>query len=912
MESKKRRFSKKSRVGAFVLRFFLICLTVFVLAGIGIFGYFSKDLPTLAKIEKQKNSQSSKIYDRTGEILLFEIKGEEERILVPLSEISPWLQKATIACEDSNFYKHFGLNFKAILRAVLNNLIVKFGLGERKTIQGGSTITQQIIKNALLTPERTLTRKIKEAILAVELEFRYSKNQILELYLNQVFYGLNAYGVETASRLYFDKPAKELDLTEGAILAALPKAPTRLSPHGSHLDELFARQGYILDRMESLEFISEKEKGAAKKRVPNFSSKFSGLKAAPHFVMYVKEELKQNYGEDYLKKGGLKIYTTLDWELQEEAELILKKGVEKNEKYNAFNGALVALDPKTGQILAMVGSKDYFAKSYPEGCQSGKNCLFDPNVNVAIRNRQPGSAFKPFVYAKSFQKGYLPQTIIFDVKTEFNPACPGNAEQKKSEYGMDCYHPQNYDEKFRGPVMFKQALAQSLNVPSVKVLYLTGIEDSLNLAKEMGITTLNQPKGYYGLSLVLGGGEVKLLDLVSAFAVFAANGIKNEKTSILKIEDAKGALMEEWKANPQVVLQENIAFLINNILSDNELRAPIFGENSPLCLGKRPAAVKTGTSQDFRDAWTIGYTPSIACGVWAGNSDNSPIEKKAGVYIAAPIWNEFIKKAYETKANRKSQIANKNENNFVLPGEIEDFPKPEPQDTEKFYLNGEFVQKSTLKIDTISGKLAGPLTPPELIEEREFCEILSILNYVDKNDPLCQTPENPFLDSQYKNWEEGIKNWLSLVKNESSEGESSPETEISNGENIFIRNFELKLPPKEYDDLHTEENLPKIKIIFPPPKTVLEQNSPVNTEAFITSPLGLAQIEYFLNDTLLDLKKISTHDTEKKVEKSLFLPSQILLGNTQKTLEEKEYILKIRAVDIAKNQTEKEIPIIIK
>jgi len=247
-----------------------------------------------------------------------------------------------------------------------------------------------------------------------------------------------------------------------------------------------------------------------------------------------------------------------------------------------------------------------------------------------------------------------------------------------------------------------------------------------------------------------------------------------------------------------------------------------------------------------------------------------------------------------------------------LPGEIEDFPKPEPQDTEKFYLNGEFVQKSTLKIDTISGKLAGPLTPPELIEEREFCEILSILNYVDKNDPLCQTPENPFLDSQYKNWEEGIKNWLSLVKNESSEGESSPETEISNGENIFIRNFELKLPPKEYDDLHTEENLPKIKIIFPPPKTVLEQNSPVNTEAFITSPLGLAQIEYFLNDTLLDLKKISTHDTEKKVEKSLFLPSQILLGNTQKTLEEKEYILKIRAVDIAKNQTEKEIPIIIK
>jgi len=875
---------RKNKIWRQILKFFLLCLIVLILIGVCIFGYFSKDLPSLTKIEKQQeNIQPSRIYDRTGQVLLFEIKGERERIIVPLSEISPWLQKATIATEDANFYHHFGLNFKAILRAVLNNFLIKLGLKETKVIQGGSTITQQVIKNALLTPERTIARKIKEAILSVELEFRYPKEQILELYLNQVSYGMNAYGAEAASRLYFGKSAKDLSLSESAILASLPKAPSRLSPYGSHLDELFARQEYILERMVNLGLISQKEKEEAQKQVPKFISKFPGIKQAPHFVMYVKDYLEETYGEDYLKKGGLKIYTTLDSELQQASEEIIKNIGKRNAEFNTYNEALAALDPKTGQILAMVGSKDYFASPYPENCKPGKNCLFDPNVNVAICDRQPGSAFKPFVYSRAFQKGYTPNTVLFDVETEFNPACPADASKEKSDYGMDCYHPQDYDGKFRGPVTIKQALAQSLNIPSVKLLYLTGIEDSIELAHRLGITTLNEPSSYYGLPLVLGGGEVKLLDMVSAYGAFATGGILNPKTAILKIEDNKGKIIEEFKLNPQVVLEENVTFLINDILSDNEARTPMFGENSPLNLVSRPAAVKTGTSQDYKDAWTIGYTPSLVCGVWAGNNDNTPIQKKVAGYIAAPIWNEFMKKAYEIKT-QKIELKSKNENDFLLPEEIEEFIKPETEITGKPVLDGEFIQKTTLEIDKISGKIAGPLTPQDLIEKRDFQEIHSILYYVGKDDPRGEMPQDQSLDSQYENWEQGIQRWLNLPENE------------------LTKNLKLEISPKEYDDIHTEENLPRINLLAPPPESIFNQGSQIEIKFLVSSLLGIEKIDYFLNETLLNSKNFPDHEKEKKVENNLFLPGNIKNGN---------YILKIKVADIAENVTEKEIPISI-
>lgn len=859
-----------------------ILFAVFVflaIAGIATFLYISKDLPSLSKIEKKENSQSSKIYDRTGEILLYEIQGEEERTIVPLSEISPWAIKATIASEDTTFYSHIGISPKSILRAVLNNIAVKMGLKKnRQIIEGGSTITQQAIKNALLTPERTLLRKIKEAILSLELEMRYSKDQIIELYLNQIPYGFNAYGIESASQLYFGKSAKDLNLAESAILAAIIKAPSRLSPYGSHLDDLFARQAYVLNEMENLGFITKEEKETAKKYVPKFTSKITGIKA-PHFVMYIKEMLEQTYGEESLKNSGLKIYTTLDWRLQEIAEEVIRTGVANNEKSNAYNGALTSIDPKTGQILAMVGSKDYFANSYPENCTAGKNCLFDPNVNVAIRDRQPGSTFKPFVYATAFQKGYTPQTVLFDVQTEFNPNCSADASREKSDFGGDCYHPKNYDGKFRGPASLRDSIAQSLNIPSVKLLYLAGIKDSIDLAKKMGITTLNNPPDYYGLSLVLGGGEVKLLDMVSSFGVFAANGVANAKTAILKIEDEKGKTLEEYKPSPQIVMEEQTAFLINDVLSDNKARSPMFGENSALNLKDRQAAVKTGTSQDYRDAWTIGYTPSLVCGVWTGNNDNSPIDKKAGGYAAAPIWNNFMKKAYQTTPLGK-------QNEFTLPQEPEDFQKPEPITTDKPVLNGEFVEKTLLKIDSSSGKLAGPLTPPELVIEKTFNQVHSILYYVDKNNPQGEAPDNSSPDSQYYNWEEGIQKWI-----KSSDGD-------------IIKNLNLEAPPKDYDNIHTEENIPQIDIKSPSPQSTFSPGSSIRINTVVKAPLGLNRLNYFLGGTLLYSRVFLTNfdEKEKNIEDILWLPHN--LSNEQN--------LKIEAIDLVKNQSDKEITIYVK
>lgn len=869
---------KKGKKNVF-LAYLGIALVIFIIIGILIFSYIGKDLPSLSKIENKENIKPSKIYDRTGEILLYELKGDKEKILVPLSEISTFAQKATLASEDTNFYNHFGISPKSILRAVLNNIAVRIGLEkERQIIEGGSTITQQTIKISLLTPERTLLRKIKEAILSIELELRYSKDQILELYLNQIPYGSSAYGIESASRLYFGKSAKDLNLSESAILAALIKSPSRLSPYGSHLDELFARQIYILDKMESLGFITKEEKESAKKYIPKFTSKFTGIKA-PHFVMYVRDLLEQTYGTDYLKNGGFKIYTTLDWRLQQISEDVIKTGVKNNEKSQAYNGSLVSIDPKTGQILSMVGSKDYFSTSYPENCSSGKDCLFDPNVNVSTRDRQPGSTFKPFVYAKAFQKGYTPETILFDVQTEFNPNCPADSSKEKNDSGGDCYHPKNYDGNFRGPVNLRNSIAQSLNIPSVKLLYLSGVSDSISLAKQMGITTLNQPSAYYGLSLVLGGGEVKLLDMVSSFGVFAANGVANQKTAILKIEDEKGKILEEFKPRPQVVMEEQTASLINDVLSDNKARSPMFGENSPLFLGERPAAAKTGTSQDYRDAWTIGYTPSLVCGVWTGNNNNSPIDKKAGGYAAAPIWNEFMKRAYQLTSTGKI-------NEFSLPTETEEFKKPEAITTNKPILNGDFIEKSIVKIDKISKKLAGPLTPLDLIEEKSFSQIHSILRYVDKNDPQGPLPDSSTPDTQYNNWEEGIKIWLK-----------------SSGSEI-LKNLSIEMPPQDYDNIHTEENIPRIEIRTPPPQSTFFLGSTIKINIFVKAPLGISRINYFLGNNLLNSKVFLTgfDEQEKVIEDLLFIP-QGLLNETS---------LKVEVIDSAKNKSEKEIPVYIK
>jgi membrane peptidoglycan carboxypeptidase len=616
----------------------------------------------------------------------------------------------------------------------------------QQILEGGSSITQQLIKNTYLSPERTFSRKIKEIILAIALERRYSKNEILNFYLNQIPYGSNAYGIEAATQTYFNKSAKELNVAETAYLVALPKASSFYSPYGIHTIELKARADYILNRLHELKYISDDDYDKALKTVVIFTENKTGI-IAPHFVMFIREYLNNKYGEDFVEKGGLKVTTTLNLEFQKTAETAVEEGAKRNEAFNAKNAALVAIDPKTGQILAMVGSKNYDGKPEPEGCEPGKSCQFEPNVNVATRLRQPGSAFKPFVYATAFNNGYTPDTVIWDIPTEFNPLCSWDG---KAESGIDpetCYKPKNYDGKFRGPVTFKQALANSLNVPSVKVLYLAGINDSINTAESMGITTLAD-RSRYGLSLVLGAAEVKLLEMVSAFGIFSQEGIKNESTGILKIESGNGQILEEYHDAGQKVMSEQSTRLINDILSDNNARAPMFGLYSPLSLGGRPAAAKTGTTQDpneetkARDAWIIGYTPSLVTGVWTGNNNNVPIEKGgAGVMAAGPIWHDFMIKALKNSP-------------------IESFSKPDPIITEKPILNGQYQNIVKLKVNKLNGLLATDKTPQNLIEEKTFTEIHEILYWIDKKDPQGGFPDNPDSDSQFKNWETSLQNWL--------------------------------------------------------------------------------------------------------------------------------------------------------
>jgi len=619
-----------------------------------LFFYYAKDLPRPEVFTERQIIQSTKIYDRTGQILLYEVYGEEKRTWVPLKNIPEYLKQAVISAEDSNFYHHFGVDLKGILRAILEDL--KIG----KPTYGGSTIPQQLIRSTFFSTEKTAQRKIREIILALELDSRYSKDQILEWYLNQIPFGQNTYGAEAASQTYFGKPVSEISLAEAATLAALIKAPYRLSPYGENKKELLVRKDYVLDRMAAEGYLEKERAEKTKKEEIKFVEKKIEIKA-PYFTLWVKQQLEEKFGEEFLARSGLKIFTSLDWELQKIAEEVVKKGIERNKSYNAHNAGLVVISPKTGEILAMtVGTGDYYTQAIPAGCKSGVDCLFDPQFNVAVGTkenpgRQPGSAFKPFVYATAFQKGYDDKTQVFDGPTNFGVW--GNKE----------YLPKNYDGLFREWVSLRQGLAQSLNIPSIKVLYLVGSEnkienleinnflnqekvfveglkESIETAREMGITTLDKPISFYGPAIVLGGGEVKLLEMTSAYGVFANDGLMVSPSAILKIEDYSGNIIEENKKTPKRVLEKKSARLINDILSDNEARAPIFGLRSPLYFENYQVAVKTGTTQDYRDGWTLSYTPSLSVGVWVGNNNNIPMAKEPGVVLAGPIFHDFLER----------------------------------------------------------------------------------------------------------------------------------------------------------------------------------------------------------------------------------------------------------------------------
>lgn len=826
---------KKSKLkrAKFALKLVALSSTFGIIGIGGVFAYYAKDLPSPGRIEELTIAQSSKIYDRTGNVLLYDIHGEQKRTVIPFAQIPYHAKIATIVAEDDGFYTHFGIDMAGVARAILTNLKGK------TVLQGGSTITQQLIKNIYLSPERTLSRKIKEVILALEMEFRYSKDEILNFYLNAVPYGSNAYGIEAASQTFFQKQAKDLTLAQSALLASLPKAPTYYSPFGNNPEELKRRQEYILNRMNALGYISGEDSSEAKNADLSYSQRDMGIKA-PHFVMYVREYLAKTYGEEYLKSSGITVITTLDWELQQEAEKIVKSWAEKNEKrFRAKNAALVALDPSSGQILAMVGSRDYF---------DTKN---DGNVNVTTRLRQPGSSFKPFAYARAFEKGYTPDTILFDVETNFGVQ------------GAQVYVPGNYDGKFRGPMRLKEALAQSINIPSVKVLYLAGVKETIALAKSMGITSLNDP-ARYGLSLVLGGGEVTLLDETSAYGVFAKDGVRHGHTAILSIVGSDGRPLEKFQDNPNKIIEPQIARLINAILSDNSLRAPIFGEITYLNLEGIVAAAKTGTTQEYRDGWTVGYTQDIAAGVWVGNNSNSKMADNAdGVRVAAPIWHDFMKKAYEIKGWSSKQ-----------------FPAPNQILSDKPVLNGAAGGALTIAIDKISGKRATEFTPPELIEERLFSEPHSILYFVQKNDPQGPPPQSPSDDPQFALWEEGIQRWTEEF---SFSGPASP----SQGG-----------PPQEYDDVHTAQTLPRISILAPGPLDTLERGGNTQVLFHVENFFPVQRIEIFLDEEIL--KTISDLAIQNRD-----YAAYVKIPPSQKNIR----TMKVRVFDTALNRAEAEVAI---
>lgn len=598
----------------------------FMLLFFGAIIYFATQVPSPEELTNREVASATKILDRNGE-LLYDIYQNQNRTPIKLSDVPTQVKQATIAIEDKDFYSHGGFSLTGIIRSM-------FELVVYRRVQGGSTLTQQLVKNALLSGERTLPRKLKEFILAIQVERAYSKDAILEMYLNEIPYGGTAYGIEAAANLYFGKNTKDLNLVEAALLAGLPQRPSVYSPYGSRPELAKVRQKEVLRRMEEDGYITKSQVEEAEKQDLAFRTTQNevGFKA-PHFVLYVKEKLIEQFGDKLVEQGGLRVTTTLDYKLQEQAQKIVKEEVEKLKSNKVGNGAAVALDPQTGQILSMVGSKDYFATDY------------DGNVNVTLSLRQPGSATKPINYARGLEEGYTANYTLMDVKTEF----PGGDKPS--------YIPVNYDGRLHGPTQVRYTLGNSYNIPAVKMLALVGVKDVMDLGYRMGISTWEpstENVNSVGLSLTLGGREVRLLDLSSAFGVLASRGRQLDPVSILKVEDVKGKTLFEFKASEgRKVLDEGVAFIISDILADNGARTAAFGSNSILNIAGKTVAVKTGTTDEKRDNWTIGYTKSRVVGVWVGNNDNTPMDPKiaSGVTGASPIWNKIMREALKDLPN---------------------------------------------------------------------------------------------------------------------------------------------------------------------------------------------------------------------------------------------------------------------
>ena len=732
--SRNRSLRFLSGLSKFVLWSFLAGLVVVV----GVIIYFFTQIPSPEDLQSRFVAKSTKIYDRNGE-LLYDIFQEQNRTPIKLADVPPVVKEATIAIEDKDFYKHGGFDVMGILRSFYRLII------HRRIEGGGSTLTQQLVKNALLTADQSLVRKLKELILAVQVERAYEKDQILEMYLNEIPYGGTAYGIESAANLYFGKKASELDLAEASLLAGLPQSPSRYSPYGSQPELAKVRQAEVLRRMVEDGYITDEEAKRAENQQMTYRTAQNqiGFKA-PHFVLYVKQKLEEQYDTKTVEQGGLKVVTSLDYKLQEQVEKILKDETAKLVSSKAGNAAAVVLDPKTGEILAMAGSKDYFAPSEPEGCAEGKDCVFEGNVNVATRERQPGSATKPITYAAGMLKGYPASYVLMDVKTQF----PGGA-------GLPSYNPVNYDGQFHGPTQVRYALGNSYNIPAVKMTALVGVSNNLDLGYRMGLTTWEPTAeniSRVGLSLPLGGREVRLLDLTSSFGVFANQGRRQEPISILKVDDSGGKELYNYRPSDGVkVLEEGVAFIISNILADNGARVAAFGSNSVLNIPGKTVSVKTGTTDEKRDNWTIGYTPLITAGVWVGNNDNTVMDPRiaSGVTGASPIWQKIMIAALKDKPNEipaRPDSVSEIEIDGLMGGQArEGSPK-----RKEFYLKGQEPTSVSPAYQRLKVCKANPHRQANDGEDAEDKDVILL----KEDDP-----------TGAGNWQTGINTWVLTAAN---------------------------------------------------------------------------------------------------------------------------------------------------
>lgn len=789
-----------------------------------LFLFYAKDLPRPDRIVRREGF-STKIYDR-NQTLLYDVYVQARRTPITLAEVPVYLRQATIAIEDKNFYKHAGFDPTGMFRALYNIVI-------HRRLQGGSTLTQQLVKNVLLSTQRTLPRKIKEFILAVQIENRYSKDEILQMYLNETPYGGTAVGVETAAETYFDKKASDLNLVESAILAGLPQRPSLYSPFSDDPSAYIFRTQQVLRRMREDGYITKEQEEEATRELSEikFAPRSAEFKA-PHFVIYVKRLLEESFGQEVVEKGGLRVYTSLDWPLQEEAQKIVAEEIAKAENFHITNGAAVVIDPQSGEILAMVGSKNYDDPEY------------DGKYNVVTALRQPGSAIKPVTYVTALKKGYTLSTLLMDTPTVF-PIGPVQPD----------YKPENYDGQFHGPLQARFALGNSINLAAVKMLAMVGLKEMLSIASEMGIATLaptEENLKRLGFSVTLGGGEVRLLEIASAYSAFANEGYKVEPIAVLKVTDKDGKVLFEHQLSQrrQVITPEQ-AFLISHTLSDNNSRLLTFGERSALVVPGKTVAVKTGTTNDRRDNWTIGWNPAVMVGVWVGNNDNSPMKKLAsGVTGAAPIWRRIIAKALEGKPNIG-------------------FSQPEGV--------------VTAEVDAVSGYRAHDGFPSraeyfikgsEPSAEDPIHTKLKVCPGQEKLASLAQIARGQYEEKEYfifkegdpvspdgvNRWQQGIDEWLSTQSDSRYR------------------------PPTEYCG-----NIGEVEVTINNPGNEAQINSnEIKVEGRIVSVNPISKIEIYINGSLVE-----TIENSKRFEKIF-------------TLSDGAYVVKVKAWDNQDNQGERE------